>query len=304
MASMIRKLAMKIPGARVVLKRLTRRALLRSLDRESINQQLQVGLLANYHSQFRLGERPFDAIRDAGFRCYSQFEEDGILLYILAGIGMKTRRVVEIGCGTGVENMSTNLILNHGFEGYLFDGLASNIQAAEVFYRSKKDCLLVQPNLAQAWITRESVNETLRHAGAMGEVDVFSLDIDGNEWYVWNAIEIINPRVCVFETHNIVPNGLALTIPYQSDFDYTAQPESQWDFRSVSLGAMIKLSSKKGYRLIGAHRHGFNAFFLRNDIAPDLFPEVSIEQVHDNPWTREGQKNRWPLVSGLDWVEV
>ncbi len=118
MASLIRKLAMKIPGARVVLKRLTRRALLRSLDRESINQQLQVGLLANYHSQFRLGKRPFDAIRDAGFRCYSQFEEDGILLYILAGIGMKTRRVVEIGCGTGVENMSTNLILNHGFEGY------------------------------------------------------------------------------------------------------------------------------------------------------------------------------------------
>lgn len=259
---------------------------------ESINQQLQVGLLANYRSQFRRGDRPFDDIRDAGFRCYSQFEEDGVLLYILAGIGMKTRRVVEIGCGTGVENMSTNLILNHEFEGYLFDGSASNIQAAGAFYRSKNDCLLIQPNLTQAWITRENVNETLQYAGAEGEVDVFSLDVDGNDWYVWNAIEAFNPRVCVFETHNIVPVGLSLTIPYQANFDYMAQPESRRDFRSASLGAMIKLSSRKGYRLIGVHRHGFNAFFLCNDIAPDLFPEVCIEQVHDNPWTREGQKYR------------
>jgi hypothetical protein len=303
MANPLREMVKKIPGAKTVHRRRTPKRP-PALDVESINQQLQVGLLANYRSQFRRGDRPFDDIRDAGFRCHSQFEEDGILLYILAGIGMKTRRVVEIGCGTGAENMSTNLILNHGFEGYLFDGSASNIQAAGTFYRSKKDCLLTQPNLTQAWITRENVNETLQYAGAEGEVDVFSLDVDGNDWYVWNAIEAVNPRVCVFETHNIVPGQLALTIPYQSDFDYMAQPENQWDFRSASLGAMIKLSSKKGYRLIGAHRHGFNAFFLRNDLAPDLFPQVSIEQVHDNPWTREGQKNRWPIVSGLGWVEV
>jgi len=67
---------------------------------------------------------------------------------------------------------------------------------------------------------------------------------------------------------------------------------------------MVRLSQDKGYRLIGAHRYGFNVFFLRNDIAPELFPEVSIEQVHDNPMTRQGQEQRWPRVKHLDWVEV
>ena len=226
------------------------------------------------------------------------------MLYVLAGIGMGKRRVVEIGCGSGTENMSTNLILNHGFEGYLFDGSVANIEAADRFYKSKKDCLLTPPKLTQAWMTRENVNETLRLAGAEGEVDVFSLDIDGNDWHIWKAIEVLSPRLCIFETHNIVPDGLALTVPYEPYFDYTAQPESQRDFRSASLAAMVKLSQEKGYRLIGAHKHGFNAFFLRNDIALDLFPEVTIEQVHDNPYTKGGQTHRWPLVSGMIWDEV
>lgn len=303
MISTLRRMVGRVPGARAVYSWLTcRRGV--AIDTESINQQLQVSLLVNYRAQFRVGERPFDSVRDSGFRCYSQFEEDGILLYILAGIGMGSRRVVEIGCGSGGENMSTNLILNHGFEGYLFDGSAAEIKAARKFYQSKRDCFLTQPHLIEAWITRENVNETLRLAGAEEEVDVFSLDVDGNDWHVWNAIEVISPRLCVFETHNIVPGDLALTIPYEPYFDYTAQPEHQRDFRSVSLAAMVKLSREKGYRLIGAHRYGFNAFFLRNDIAADLFPEVTIDQVHDNPYTTEAQRHRWPLVSSMNWAEV
>ena len=137
MANRVYEMFKKVPGAKAAQRWRTQMHS-PALDVESINQQLQIGLLANYGSQFRCGDRPFDEIRDAGFRCHSQFEEDGILLYVLAGIGMKTRRFVEIGCGTGVENMSANLILNHGFEGYLFDGSASNIQAAGTFYRSKR----------------------------------------------------------------------------------------------------------------------------------------------------------------------
>lgn len=303
MNSKLRRILGRVPGAKAFYGWLTSRHTA-VLDVESVNQQIQVSLLASYRAQFHAGERPFDAVRDSGFRCYSQFEEDGILLYILAGIGMGTRRVVEIGCGSGRENMSTNLILNHGFEGYLFDGSANEIKEARKFYQSKKDLVLAQPSLTQAWITRENVNEILRLAGAEGDVDVFSLDLDGNDWHVWKAIEVISPRLCVFETHNVVPGGLALTIPYEPYYDYTAQPEHRRDFRSVSLSAMVKLSKEKGYRLIGGHRHGFNAFFLRNDIAADLFPEVTIDQVHDNPYTREAQKHRWPLVSGMNWTEV
>ena len=165
-------------------------------------------------------------------------------------------------------------------------------------------CLLTPPYLLSAWITKDNVNRLLIEAGAEGEVDLLSLDIDGNDYYIWEAISAINPRLCVFETHNIIPGNLSLTIPYEDNFNCWAKKGTAQDFRSVSLLAMKKLAERKGYRLIGAHRHGFNVFFLRNDIGQDSFPEVSIEHVHANMWTRMGQKDRWPLVKDMPWVSV
>lgn len=295
---------------RGALKRLPKarqgRELLQRLffDSESINQQLQLNLVTQYRTQFRAGVVPFDSISDAGFRCYSEFEEDGILLYVLAAIGMKNRQVVEIGCGNGAINMSTNLILNHRYKGYLFDGSSSSIKAADAFYRSKKDCGPIRPELTETWITRENINLVLETAGAIGEIDVLSLDIDGNDWHIWDAINVIQPRLCVFETNDIIPGDLSVTIPYVPDFDYLSLPERQRDFRSASLLAMSRLSASKGYRLIGSHRHGYNVFFLREDVGKDVFPEVSIDAVHNNPWTRYGQSMRWPMVRDMEWQEV
>lgn len=270
----------------------------------SLAQQIQQSLALEYIKARQDGRTYFSNIRDAGFRVYSEFEEDGIILYVLTLIGFGNRRVVEICAGNGTECMATNLILNHGFDGFLFDGNKRSVEHGRAFFRKQKDSFLSPPLFQQAWITVENVNRLLREAGATGEVDLFSLDMDGNDYWIWKAIDVIRPRFCVFETHNIIPSELSLTIRYEPDFYCWNRPVSLKDYRSVSLRAMVRLSQEKGYRLIGAHRYGFNAFFLRNDIAPHLFPAVSIEQVHDNPWTRLAREQRWPLVKDLDWVEV
>lgn len=295
----------RIPGIKSVLGHIQeRRASRISFDFDSLYQQIQIGLLAQYRNSFDAGQVLFPFIKDAGFRCYSQFEEDGILLYVLSGIGIKNRTIVEIGSGNSTENMSTNLILNHGFKGFLFDGSDSNIRVANRLFQSKKDCLLIQPELTKAFLTRDNVNKILKEAGATGEVDVLSIDIDGNDYYIWEALEQIQPRLCVFETHDIIPSDLSLTIPYQEDFNYMAQPKYAQDFRSASLLAMTKLSAAKGYRLIGSHRHGFNVFFLRNDIATNIFSSTPIAEIHNNPWSKYGQRVRWPKVEKMKWVEV
>jgi hypothetical protein len=281
-------------------------ALLHSLsnEREIYAQQLQRNTVNQYLAFKSQGIAPYPKIQDAGFRVYSQFEEDGIILYVLAMIGFRTRRVVEMCCGSGDECMATNLILNHGFHGYLFDGSQQNISRAEQFFSKKKDCLLYRPVLTQGWITAENVNSLLVDSGCAGEVDLFSLDIDGNDYWVWKAIEAINPRLVVCETQDIIPSDRSLTIAYQPDFDCWSKHGAEQDYRSVSLLAMQKLFKKRGYRLIGAHRHGFNAFFLREDEGANLFPEVSIQEIHDNYWTKWGQANRWPPVKDMNWVEV
>lgn len=275
-----------------------------AFDSEALHQQHQ-RQIANQYALFRQqGTLPYTHIRDAGFRIYSQFEEDGILLYLFSMIGFESRRVVEMCCGTGDECMATNLILNHGFEGFLFDGSEANVAEARRFFASKKDMMLGRPDIRQSWITAENVDQLLTEAGCTGEVDLFSLDIDGNDYWVWKAITVMRPRVLLFETHGVIPSNLSLTIPYQPAFDAWSQTGAVQDFRSVSLLAMTKLCRDKGYRLVGGHRHGFNAFYLRDDVGRDLFPEVSVESVHDNPYTRAAQRDRWPLVRDMDWVEV
>lgn len=270
----------------------------------TVEQQLQKNLLARYYSNKAAGIRTYPDISDAGFRCYSQFEEDGIILYLLALVGTKTKTVVEMCCGNGRECMAANLIINHGFKGYLFDGDEGNANAATKFFAKQRDCLLVKPAITTAWITRDNVNDLLLASGVSGEVDVLSLDIDGNDYHIWEAIEEIQPRICVFETHDIIPGNLSLTIPYSDDFFAWDKPELEQEFRSVSLAAMAKLSTRKGYTLVGAHRHGFNVFFVRNDLMSGLLDEATIEQVHANEWTSYGQRERWPKVKDMPWVKV
>lgn len=293
-----------LPGVAQIYHAMQHLEGLRNIDVESRNQQLQKVIVNQYRQSASQGIVVHADIADAGFRCFSEFEEDGIILYVLSMIGMKTKKVVEMCCGDGSVCMATNLILNHQYDGFLFDGDAKNISSAKTFFRRKWDCRLAPPKLMQSWITKDNVNQLLTDAGVSGEVDLFSLDIDGNDYYVWEAISEIKPRLCVFETHDIIPGDLSLTIPYDPEFYCWNKPGAEKDFRSVSLLAMKKLSEAKGYRMIGAHRHGFNVFFLRNDIAPDLFPEVSIESVHDNPWTKIGRLERWPLVKDMKWVAV
>lgn len=271
-------------------------------DQDSLNQQLQLQLKNQWIQWREAACSPYKSIKEAGFRCYSQFEEDGIILYLATMLGISNGTVLEICCGHGRECMATNLILNHGFKGYLFDGSAENISSAHKFFSGKHDCLLIKPELRHAWITKDNVSHLISEIECPSDVDFLSLDIDGNDYWIWEAINTIMPKFCCFETHNVIPSGLSLTIPYDPGFSYL---DSDFpDFRSASLLAMVKLSKSKGYRLIGAHRHGFNVFFMRNDLGIDCFPEVSIDEVHANEWTRISQSNRWPAVSSCNWVEV
>ncbi len=269
---------------------------------ETYSQQVQRTIVNQYIVARAAGLALYPRISDSGFRTYSQFEEDGIILYVLSMIGFNTRRVVEMSCGDGRECMATNLILNHGFNGYLFEANAQSADEACRFFASKKDCFLRQPAITTAWITAENVNKLLRDSGAEGGVDLLSLDIDGNDYWVLRAVEATQPRLIVVETRNVMPSDLSLTIPYKPDFDYAAQPEAERDFHGVSLLAMTKLCRARGYRLIGAHRLGFNAFFLKNGEGEQFFPEVSVEECHNNQYTRERRRG-WPAVKDMPWID-
>ena len=244
------------------------------------------------------------SLNEMGFKVYSQFEEDGLLLYIFSLIKTTNKKVVEICAGDGTECMASNLIIHHGWNGLLFDGDQKNVEKGRKFFESNPNTFLIPPKFVHSWITIENVNKIISDNGFHGSIDLLSLDIDGNDYWILKEIDIIQPRVIICETQDIIPSDLSLTIPYTPDFYYHDLPKEIRDFRSVSLLVMKNLCNSKGYRLIGAHKYGFNVIFMRNDVGLEYFPEVQIDTIHNNPWTKFGQENRWEKVKDQDWQSV
>lgn len=261
-------------------------------------QVLQIALMHHYRF-LKNSNICLPSFDDVGFRKYSQFEEDGILLLLFAIIAPINKICVEICAGDGQECMTSNLIINHGWLGFLFDGNENNVRKGVRFFQRHKDTFLWPPKFTHAWINAENVNQVLMDAGVSGQVDLLSLDLDGMDYWIWKEIEVIKPHVVVCETHNPIPLDKSLTVPYNPDFVFENE-----DFRGASLAAMCKLGNEKGYRLVGTHRYGFNAFFIKNGIGEDYFPEVRVEDCALDPFSVNAREKRWPKVKNKKWQKV
>lgn len=253
--------------------------------------------------QYRLiaKEKPelLPKLNEVGFRKYSQFEEDGILLYIFSLLDTISRTCVEICAGNGRQCNTSNLIINHGWWGHLFDGDRHNVEDGMAFFSKHPDTFLYPPRFSEAWITAENVNELIAASGLSGKIDLLSIDVDGVDYWIWKAIRVIDPTVVVCETHNPIPPERALTVPYDPEFIFESE-----NYRGASLAAMCKLGKEKGYRLVGTHRFGFNAFFIKEGIGEAYFPEVDVASCMQDPFSKLARKERWPLARKEDWQEV
>jgi hypothetical protein len=198
--------------------------------------------------------------------------------------------------------MLSNLILYHGFEALLFDGDENSVERAISFFNAHPNTRQHPPKIIHEWITKDNINKIIKENDFEGEIDIFSLDVDGVDYYLMKEIQVISPRVVICEVHNIIPANLSLTIPYSDKFDYT-NGKYDAEFRSVSLLGMVNLMKEKGYRLIGNHKYGFNVIFMRNDVGLEWFPEISHEKCLKNSYTKERRKV-WSGVSNLPWVNV
>jgi hypothetical protein len=268
------------------------------------NTQVDQAAIINQYRLMKkiLNPSEMPTLSEVGFKVHSQFEEDGILLYIFSIIGTTNKRVVEICAGDGSECMATNLILNHGLEGLLFDGNKVEVDRGINFFASHRSTFLFPPIFRHAWLTTENINQLFMESGFKDEIDLLSLDIDGNDYYIMEAIDAIKPRVIICETHNVIPSNLALTLPYKYDFNRMEGPHPE--FMGVSLVGMKKLLSKKGYRLVGSNRYGFNAIFMIKEIGQEFFPEVSVESIHNNSFSRFRCETSWNELKDLPWVKV
>jgi len=244
-------------------------------------------LYLSYRRKAEKGEK-LPPIWEHGFRVFSQFDEDGIMVFLLGVIGIGPGKFVDIGGGDGIgASNCANLALNFGFHGLFIDKDLEQIEKGERFYKRHPDTRLYPPKFQQTMVKRTNVNQIIREAGFEGEIDVLSIDIDGNDYWIWDAVECINPRIVVIETH--VEFGMnSIVVPY--DENYAWQRSVHPQYLGASPVAMTKLARRLGYRLVGANRFGFNAFYVRNDLGKDLIPEIEVGEVLRHERNRERMK--------------
>ena len=128
-------------------------------------------------------------------------------------------------------------------------------------------------------MTAENVDDLIQSQGFSGPVDLLSLDIDGNDYWVWKAIDAVQPRVVVLEFPANCGPDRRVTIAYDPDFRLDM---SQRPYRcGASLSAFAALGRLKGYRLVGVQSLGINAFFVRQGLAEDLLPAVTVRECYE-----------------------
>lgn len=255
--------------------------------RNRFNPAVQINqrqLYLSYRDGVRNNNLP--QLKDTGFRVFSQFEEDGLLLFIFAVIGMNNKTFIEIGSDDGINSNSANLVFNFGWHGLFVDGNKKSIERGRKFYGKYPHPWTYPPKFVCQLVKRENINQIIQNAGFSGEVGLLSIDIDGNDYWIWDAIDIVQPQVVVIETHNEF--GFEdLVVPYDPDYFF---PGKHPVYHGASPKAMTKLAEQKGYRLVGANDLGFNFIFIRNGIAEEYIPEVSVESVLQHPSVAEGMR--------------
>jgi hypothetical protein len=197
----------------------------------------------------------------------SQNGEDGMLLALLAAGGAPTPTFAEIAAGTNGGN-SGFLARELGWSGLMVDGSEENVEELRLRFNSPR------VRIVRAVVTRENVDELLRSHELEGEMGLLSIDIDGNDLWVWEAVEAVSPRIVIVEYNALFGPTRSVAVPYDSERSY--QPGGV--YYGASLRALTTVSARKGYRLVAVEPRGSNAFFLRADVAPEI-PATSPEEA-------------------------
>lgn len=223
--------------------------------------------------------------RTTGFKVFSQFEEDGLLLFLFSLIGEGSKTFIEIGANDGINSNCSNLAIHFGWSGLFFEGDSRLIKRGEKFYSKIPTPYHPKPKYIQAIIKRENINQLIEKAGLSGEIELLSIDIDGNDYWVWDALTTVQPKVVVIETHTEFGTE-NIVVPYDPDYMY---PGKHPIYHGASVVAMNKLAEKKGYRLIGASDLGINQIYIRKDLLLEELPTVTPESTLWHPKAKAGQ---------------
>jgi hypothetical protein len=244
-------------------------------------------------------------IENSGFRVFSQWDEDGIIQFLINKVKIRKKIFIEFGIENYTQSNTRFLLTNNNWSGLVIDGDIKNINYV------KRDPIYWATKLKahHSFIDRDNINKIISDQGISGQIGILSIDIDGVDYWVWEAINIVSPDIVICEYNNIFGEKMNVSVPYDKNFIRDNAHYSKI-YYGASLTSLYNLAIKKGYKLVSSNSAGNNIFFVKDELMGDLkplkpedvFKESTFREYHDkrNNLTFDNFETRLKNISHLD----
>ncbi len=218
--------------------------------------KVNIGQLQSHFNSLKGEIKSFSEVE---FRVFSQFGDDGIIQWLINKLPLPNKTFIEFGVENYREANSRFLLVNNYWSGLIIDGDEKNIQLVN----SETIASFFDLQTICAFITKKNINELILTTKFKKDVGLLSIDIDGNDYWVWKEITTINPIIVVIEYNSLFGFEHAYSIPYEDKF--VRGTTTPFNFYGTSLLSAYDLAEEKGYGFIGCNSAGNNAYFIRKD---------------------------------------
>lgn len=258
------------------LKQLVKRLFPRLIYRKQRSEQSRDELVAKVKAFNNQQHSPFWLAQHDIFTYHG---EDGIIYYLLEQLGPVPPVFVDIGSGDCIKSNCAALATHFNWKGLFIDADASQLAVGKSFYKQKiKSGVGIK--MRKEKITPENVNEILAKEGLTGEIGLLSIDIDGDDYWIWKAINTLQPSIVVVEA-KVEFGNRDIIVPY-GDVNHHSGDKM---YNGASIEAFRKLGERKGYKLVGANVYGYNLFFVRKK--ENAVKEVATAEILNYPQVKD-----------------
>mgnify|MGYP000861945463 FL=1 len=251
---------------------------------------------------------PGTSVRE--FKVFSQSGEDGVIQWLIHNIPIQSKRFIEFGVQNYTESNTRFLLMHDNWSGLIMDGSQENMD----YVKQDNICWMHDLKPVPAFITAENINTLIRDNGFDGEVGILSIDIDGNDYWVWKAISCVQADIVICEYNSRFGSERAVTIPYDPNF-YRTEAHSSNLYFGASIRALTLLGQQKGYALVYGNEIGSNLFFIRRELLNDVVCEKTVEECYVRAKYRQARdpqgklmllsiEDEEKLLEGLSLVDV
>jgi hypothetical protein len=203
--------------------------------------------------------------------------EDGLLLNIFTKIGITNKYFIDIGSNDCINSNCANLAFHQNWSGLFIDGNSKILKRGKYIYQSHFKTDSNKFLFTQGIVTTQNINSILSHANCPTAPDLLCIDLDGNDYHIWNAIEAISPRVVLVEVQ-VEKSNTEFVPPYSTEFELYEDDTP----KGASPLSMMQLANKKGYQLVAVNNGCYNLFFVREDCMKNLkaLPlEIALQNI-------------------------